>query len=332
MKAIQMRAAGDSSVLEHVDIDEPVIQTPSEVKVKLKAAGVNPIDTKIRATAGYYPDQLPAVLGCDGAGVIVEIGDAVKQFKVGDEVWFCHGGLGNEQGNYAEFNVLEEHLLSHKPASLDFSQAAAGPLVLITAWEALYDRVQLDDRKTILIHAGAGGVGHVAIQLAKRKGARVFTTVHGQEKIDFVRSLGADEVILYRDEDVAARINELTGGKGVDVVFDTVGPAVFKQSLQLLAYRGEIVTLLDPGTDIDWKEARLKNIRVSFELMLTPMVRSLPQARRHQVEILNQCAEWIDRGELQLKLAASYPLSQAASVHQLIEQGHTMGKISLVIQ
>lgn len=331
MKAIQMRAAGDTSVLEYVDIDEPVIQSPTEVKVQLKAAGVNPIDTKIRATAVYYPDRLPAVLGCDGAGVIVETGAAVSNYKVGDEVWFCHGGLGNEQGNYAEYNVLDEKLISLKPSSLGFAQAAAAPLVLITAWEALYDRVQLDASKTVLIHAGAGGVGHVAIQLARRKGARVFTTVHGQEKIDFVKSLGADEVIRYREEDVNKRIDELTSGKGVDIVFDTVGPAVFRQSLQLLAYRGEIVTLLDPGSDVDWKEARLKNIKVSFELMLTPMVTELPEARQHHVNILKQCAEWIDKGELRVEQGASYPLAQAAQAHQAIEQGHIMGKISLTI-
>jgi len=331
MKAIQMRAAGDSSVLEYVDIAEPVIQLPSQVKIKLKAAGVNPIDTKIRATAGYYPDRLPAVLGCDGAGVIVEVGEAVTDYKAGDEVWFCHGGLGNEQGNYAEYNVLDESLLSHKPSTIDFVQAAAGPLVLITAWEALYDRVQLDENKTILIHAGAGGVGHVAIQLAKRKGARVFTTVQGQNKVDFVKALGADEVILYKEEDVTERVIKMTSGKGVDIVFDTVGPAVFKQSINALAYCGEIVTLLDPGSDVDWKEARLKNIKVSFELMLTPMIKKLLEARQHQVNILKQCADWIDKGELRIELGASYPLAQAAKAHEAIEEGHTMGKISLTI-
>lgn len=331
MKVIQMRAAGDTSVLQYVDIDEPVIQSPNDVKVKLRAAGVNPIDTKIRASAGYYPDQLPAVLGCDGAGVIVEIGEAVEDFKVGDEVWFCHGGLGNEQGNYAEYNVLDERLLCLKPATIDFVQAAAGPLVLITAWEALYDRVQLDENKTILIHAGAGGVGHVAIQLAKRKGARVITTVQGQNKIEFVKQLGADEIILYKEDNVLERVNELTSGSGVDIVFDTVGPAVFKQSLKALACYGEIVTLLDPGSEIDWKDARLKNIKVSFELMLTPMVKNLPEARQHQVNILKQCADWIDQGELRIEMTANYPLVDAAKAHQAIEEGHTMGKIALTI-
>jgi NADPH2:quinone reductase len=331
MKAVQIQQAGDISVLQYVDIDEPVIHSPTEVKVKLAAAGINPIDTKIRATAGYYPEQLPAVLGCDGAGVIVEVGKDVSKFKIGDKVWFCHGGLGNEQGNYAEFNVLDESLLSAKPSTLEFKQAAAGPLVLITAWEALYDQVQLEKNKTVLIHAGAGGVGHVAIQLAKRVGAKVLTTVHGQQKAELVKQLGADEVILYKEEDLVTRVNELTDGKGVDIVFDTVGGNVFKQSLDCLAYRGEIVTLLDPGTDISWKEARVRNIKIVFELMLTPMIRNLPEARQHQIEILDKCAKWIDKGELQVLLAGSYSLADAAKAHAAIETGHTMGKLVLTM-
>lgn len=331
MKAVQMREAGDTSVLQYLDIAEPVIQSPTEIKVKIKAAGVNPIDTKIRATAGYYPDQLPAVLGCDAAGVVVETGDQVTNFKKGDEVWFCHGGLGNEQGNYAQYNVLDESLLSHKPSSLDFTQAAAGPLVLITAWEALYDQVHLDKDRTILVHAGAGGVGHVAIQLAKRKGARVFTTVHGEEKNRLVKQLGADETIDYRNEDVVEKIYTLTGGKGVDIVFDTVGGDTFRQSLNCLAYRGEIVTLLDPGTDVVWKEARIRNIKMIFELMLTPMVKNLPDARLHQVEILDQCAAWIDSGELQVLVSETYKLEDAYKAHAAIETGHTTGKIALEI-
>lgn len=331
MKAVQMREAGDTRVLQYVDISEPVIQSPTEVKVKLHAAGVNPIDTKIRATAGYYPDNLPAVLGCDGAGVVVETGEQVKNFKEGDEVWFCHGGLGNEQGNYAQYNVLDESLLSRKPASLEFKQAAAGPLVLITAWEALYDQVHVDKDKTILIHAGAGGVGHVAIQLARREGARVFTTVHGDEKTRLVKQLGADEVIDYQNENFVEKINVLTGGKGVDIVFDTVGGDTFRRSLNCLAYRGEIVTLLDPGTDVVWKEARTRNIKMVFELMLTPMIRNLPKARQHQVDILNQCAGWIDAGELQVLLSETYNLEDVHKAHAAIETGHTTGKITLEI-
>ena len=331
MKAVQMREAGDISVLQYVDMDEPVIRSPTDVKVKLHAASVNPVDTKIRATAGYYPDKLPAVLGCDGAGVVVETGDKVKHFKPGDEVWFFHGGLGNEQGNYAEFNVLDESLLSKKPTTLDFKQAAIGPLILITAWEALYDQVHLDERKTILIHAGAGGVGHVAIQLAKRKGARVLTTIRGEDKQKLVKHFGADEVIDYRSDDFVKKANEMTGGDGVDVIFDTISGETFKKSLNCLAYRDEIVTLLDPNTDTAWKEARLRNIKMIFELMLTPMVSGLSAARRHQVEILDQCGQWIDNGELQLVLSQSFPLADAAKAHTAIESGHTMGKIALEI-
>ena len=126
--------------------------------------------------------QRAAVLGCDGAGVVVETGSLVTQFKVGDRVWYCHGGLGGDQGNYAEFNVLDERWVAHIPKTLSFEQAAAGPLVLITAWGALYDRARLQQSNTVLIHAGAGGVGHVAIQLARLHGAKVIATVGSERR------------------------------------------------------------------------------------------------------------------------------------------------------
>ena len=194
-----------------------------------------------------------------------------------------------------------------------------------------YSTICLNKQKTILIHAGAGGVGHVAIQLAKRSGARVLTTAHGEEKHNLVKRLGADEVIHYRVENFVDKVNQLTQGTGVDVVFDTVGGETFKQSLDCLTYRGSIVTLLEPGSDTIWKEARVRNIKVIFELMLTPMVRGLTEARQHQVDILNQCAALIDAGELELLQTKTFPLAEAANAHATIEDGHTLGKIALEI-
>ena len=182
MRAVTMQTVGGPEVLVSAEIPEPQIRSPHEVKVRLHAAGINPVDTKLRARGTFYPDVSYPVLGCDGAGVVVETGAEVSRFRVGDEVWFCDGGLGGSQGCYAQYKVLDEHIARRKPASIDFFAAAAAPLVLITAWEALHDRVQLAPGDRILIHAAAGGVGHVAVQLASLAGARVLATVADRAK------------------------------------------------------------------------------------------------------------------------------------------------------
>ncbi len=330
MKAIVMTATGSPDVLTYQDIPEPQLTKATDIKVKLAAAGVNPVDTKIRKNGLFFDQPLPAVLGCDGAGIVVEVGEEATRFKPGDKVWFCHGGLGREQGNYAEYNVLDERWAAKMPDKLSFSQATALPLVLITAWGGLYDRGGLQAGQTVLIHAGAGGVGHVAIQLAKIKGATVITTVNNSGKAEFVKKLGADEIILYPNNDVLAAVQDLTGGKGVDVVFDTVGGDVFKQSIPMTAHFGRLITLLG-FNDVDLTEARMRNLLIGFELMLTPMLRDLEQARLKHVEILQQCAHWLNEGLLTGHVSHEYTLKEAAMAHRFIEQGHTQGKIVLNI-
>ncbi|MGX2032872.1 zinc-dependent alcohol dehydrogenase family protein [Methylocaldum gracile] len=330
MKAILMTQPGLPDLLELRDIEEPSITEPSQIKVRLRAAGVNPVDTKIRRNGLFYPNPLPAVLGCDGAGEVVEIGGAVSRFNIGDSVWFCHGGLGGDQGNYAEYTVLDERWAAPMPQSLDFEHAAAAPLVLITAWGALYDRGRLQAGQTVLIHAAAGGVGHVAVQLAKLRDARVLATVGSAEKAELAKNWGADAAIDYRQEDFAQRVNELTDGQGADLVIDTVGPDVFRHSIDCTAHFGDLVTLLDPG-NISLQEARMRNLRIGFELMLTPMLRNLHEARDHHVEILQQCGEWIDQGVLDIHVSQVLPLEKAAAAHALIETGHATGKIVLKI-
>jgi len=330
MKAILMTAAGDTRTLSYQDITEPSLSNATQVKVKLQAAGINPVDTKVRRHGVFYPLPLPTVLGCDGAGVIVEIGSAVKHFKVSDKVWFCHGGLGREQGNYAEYTVLDERWVSTSPTNYSMIEAAAAPLVLITAWGALFSKGQLQAGQTVLIHAGAGGVGHVAIQLAKIKGARVIATVSSAEKAAFAKRLGADETVIYHPNGFAEQVNQLTAGKGADLVIDTVGPEVFKESILATAHFGRLITLLDPG-QIDLSEARLRNLLIGFELMLTPMLRDLDEARDEHVAILNQCKQWAEQGLLTLHISHTFDLKDASSAHELIEIGHTSGKIVLTI-
>ena len=330
MKAILMTQNGPAESLVYRDIPDTTLTEPTQIKVRLRAAGVNPIDTKIRRNGLLGPGPLPTVLGCDGAGEVIEIGSAVDQFRVGDRVWFCHGGLGGEPGNYAEATVLEQRWAAPMPRTLDFAQAAAGPLVLITAWGMLYDRGRLQAGQTVLIHAGAGGVGHVALQLAALRGARVLTTVRSAENARLACAWGADEVINHREQDFVTEVNRLTDGKGADLVAEMVGPEVFSRSIGCTAHFGDLVTLLDPGP-VSLAEARLRNLRIGFELMLTPMLRGLDAARDHQVNILRQCGALIDEGRLSLHISEVLPLDQAAEAHRKIEAGHTVGKCVLSI-
>jgi len=331
MRAILMTDIGPADVLQPAEIDEPQISSPTQIKVKLKAAGVNPVDTKLRNRGLLYDNALPAILGCDGAGIVVETGNKVNRFMPGDDVWFCHGGLGGTQGNYAEYTVLDEKEAEMKPGRMSFEQAAALPLVSITAWEALFDRAGLKARQTVLIHAGAGGVGHVAIQLAKAAGARVCTTVSTDEKAAFAKRLGADRVIRYRDSDFVEQVMQWTNGEGVDVVLDSIGGETFQRSMLAAKVYGHVNTLLDPGTDTDWKQARNRNLSISFTLMLTPMLMDLAEARRRQGKILHRCAKLITDFKLKPSVSDVLPLDAAATAHRMIEQGHVQGKIVLAI-
>lgn len=331
MKAVVMTTAGAADVLKPGEVPRPEIESPEQILVRLKAAGVNPVDTKLRSRGTYYPDDTPTILGCDGAGVVEAVGKDVQRFRVGDEVYFCSGGVGGHHGNYAEYAVIDETVAALKPASVDFTTAAAVPLVAITAWEALYDRGRLKAGQRTLIHAGAGGVGHVAIQLALLRKAWVCTTVSTPEKADFVGGLGTHEAILYRDRDFVEAVLAWSGGEGVDLLFDTVGGETFSRSFAAVRFYGDLVTLLQPGPDVDWTEARTRNLRIGYELMLTPMLHDLPHARQHHGEILERCAQLIDGGELAVHVEATFPLAQAAKAHRRLEQGSAMGKLVLTI-
>lgn len=331
MKAILMTAAGDPHVLKLADIPEPTIQSPTELLVRLKAAGINPIDTKLRSRGTFHPDRFPSILGCDGAGIVEAIGADVTKFKVGDEVYFCNGGLGAHQGNYAELTTIDERFAALKPKSLTFAEAAAAPLVLLTAWEALYDRGNLAPSDNVLIHAGAGGVGHVAIQLAKLRGAKVSTTVGSEAKARFARDLGADLPILYKQADFVEAAIAWTNGDGVDLAFDTVGGKLIEQTFATVKIGGDLVTILEPPADISWKVARTRNLRFSFELMLTPMLLGNINLQIQQAKILTECAELVDAGQLKIHVSEVFQLADAAKAHQLLETGSMTGKLVLTI-
>jgi NADPH2:quinone reductase len=331
MKAVLMIAPGSPEVLQLREIPNPLPPQNTELLVRLRAAGINPIDTKLRDRGTFYPDKMPAILGCDGAGVVEAVGNAVKRFQVGDEVYFCNGGIGAHQGNYAEFTTVDERFVAAKPKSISFVEAAAAPLVLITAWEALYERGRLEPGEKVLIHAGAGGVGHVAIQLAKLKGADVCTTVSSQEKVDFVKNLGADYAINYQQNDFAKAVLDWTNGEGVDLAFDTVGGETFEKTFPAIRIYGDIVTILQPSDATNWKIARQRNLRIGLELMLTPMLQGMLEAQVHHGEILAECAKWMDEGKLKVCVNRTFGLEEVGKAHELLEAGSMMGKLAIGI-
>jgi len=315
------------------DIPKPTIQNSKQLLVKLHAAGLNPVDYKLRGRGGFKPEKLPIILGCDGAGIVEAIGDEVSRFKIGDEVYFWHGGLGlDDQGNYAEYTVIHEEYAAEKPQQFSMQEAAALPLAWVTAWESLIDRVHLKSGETVLIHAAAGGVGHLAVQLAKNFGTTVIATVSGEEKTNYIKSLGADHCIDYRKEDFVEATLKLTNGKGVDVVFDTVGGETFCKSFSITKIYGRVVTLLEHPCNADTiKVAKQRNLNLAFELMLTPVIFNMHDARINQRKMLEQANEWIKENRLKIRIDQTFSFEEIAQAHQALETGRTFGKMVLKI-
>ena len=333
MQAIVMNQPGGPEVLTLRTLPVPELPSPHHLRVRQYAAGINPVDTKVRANGTFYPDRLPTVLGCDGAGVVEAVGDKVARFKPGDKVYYFQGGIGGEQGCYAEYNTVHEEYAARIPANLDFTAAAAVPLVLITAWEALYDRTHTQPADHVLIHAAAGGVGHVAVQLARHTLARVAATVGDADKAAFVRALGAERIIEYKKEDFVQAARDWTNGAGVDMILDPVGGETFSKSLTATRVYGQVVTLVQAPFDAEAvKAGRLRNIGIQYEVMLAPQYFGMHAARVHQREILEEGAGLIETGKLKVHVSAVLPLAQAAEAHRLIGAGRTTGKIVLQIE
>ena len=332
MKAILMTAAGNADVLALSDIEKPELPSPHHLRVKLATAGVNPLDTKLRAKPIYYPDRLPTILGCDGAGIVEKTGSAVTRFKVGDAVFFNNGGIGDEPGCYAEYTTLHEEYCAASPANLSLQDSAALPLVLLTAWEAMVERADLQAGQTILIHAAAGGVGHIAVQLAHHLGAHIAVTVSDDKKAGLAQGLGAEKIIRYKEQDFVQDVVEWSRGKGVDVVFDTVGGETFLRSLNAARIGGKVVSLLaTPLAAANVQLARLRNLSLCYELMLTPQVMKLHDERIRQRKILEQGAQLVEAGKLGVLVSYALPLKDAAEAHRLIEKGGVTGKIILTM-
>lgn len=235
MKALVLDKPGSPKTLRATEVPRPE-PGAGEVRVRVHAVGLNPVDYKL-AASGFPGWDYPFILGLDVAGVVEAVGPDVDDWVEGDRVYY-HGNL-LKPGGYAQYAIAPSHVLSWAPEGLSFAQAAALPCAGFTAYQALHRKLHVQQGRSILIHGGAGGVGGFAIQLARLAGLRVITTC-SSHNFKFVQRLGADEVVDYRSEDIANRINELTGGRGVDYILDTVGPESATESLQLLAYGGQI--------------------------------------------------------------------------------------------
>lgn len=331
MRAVLMTAIGGPEVLKLAEVPEPQVTDAHEVKVRLRAAGINPVDYKLRS-AGIISGTLPAVLGWDGAGVVEETGSAVSRFQAGDEVYFCDGGFGPAPGTYQEVKVVDERYLARKPERLSFAEAAAAPLVTITAWEALRGRARVGQGQHALVQAGAGGVGHLAVQIARLAGARVATTVTSGPKTELAASLGAELCIDYRREDVGGRLREWTGMDGADVVHDTVGGKTFTACFLLVRPYGDLVSSVESAWEDEAAEVmRHRNLRVSFTWMPSPSVFGWPEHRERQRAILEQAARHFDAGELRVQVGATFPLERAAEAHRALAEGQVIGKAVLTM-
>ncbi len=331
MKAVVMTKTGGPEVLSVKNVPKPSITRPEEILVKIRAAGTNPVDAKQRTRGTVYPADPPLILGCDCAGVVEEKGEGVKRFEIGDGLFFMHGGIGREPGNYAEYTVIDERFAAGKPPSVPFEEAGTAPLGYITAYESLFERGALKGGQTVLIQAGAGGVGHLAVQLAARKGARVITTVSDESKRDFVLGLGAEKAVLYRNEDFVQAVLDWTGGEGVDLAFEMIGGEVFFRTFSCVRRYGKMVTLLAPKEG-NWQEARLRNIDLSLEICLGPMYYGTDSLKMHHAALLGSCASMMENGSLRVTVADRFPLEKAREAHRLLEEGHTTGKIVLVCE
>jgi len=326
MKALILKNYNESFKLK--DMEKPVA-AKGQVLVKIKASGVNPIDLKIKmGQASHAKTVLPAVLGIDLAGVIEMVGDDVTKFKVGDEVYGMTGGIGGIQGSLAEYAAIDVDLLAIKPKNLSMREAAAVPLVFITAWEGLVDRADVREGKTVLIHGGAGGVGQIAIQIAIAKGATVFTTVE-KHKNDLIEGYGATP-IDYKNTSMEEYLNKYTAGEGFDIIFDTVGGEVLDMSFQAAKqYFGHVLSILGWGTH-SLAPLSFHGATYSGVFALYPLISG--KARFHHGEILGEATKLIEGGKVMPFLdPLHYSLETIADAYKAQENRTAKGKIVIDI-
>ncbi len=324
MKTMTLTAYGPDAVFTETDIPRPVIAS-GHVIVRIKATSVNTIDTMIKDLGTDLPlsPALPAVLGMDFAGVIEEVGADVTGFAVGDEVYGCAGGLADLKGALAEYMLADARLIAKKPQSLSMREAAALPLVGITAWEGLH-RAGVSDGQSVLVQGGAGGVGHLAVQIARHLGAKVAATGTGAEQIQVIEGFGA-AAIDFKTTQIDDYVARQTGGGGFDVVFDTVGGANMTNSFAAAGLNAHVVTTV-ALLDIDLSPAHIKGLSLHIVFMLLPMLHDVNRAAHG--EILSRLAELVDAGAVAPLLDDQmFSLGQVNDAYAKLKSGEALGKV-----
>ena len=324
MKAMILNQYGENAQFQVTDIAVPELKA-GHVLIKVAATSVNTVDTMIRGMGEELPlsPALPAVLGMDFAGTVESVGEGVTNFAPGDEVYGCAGGLADLQGSLAEYMLADAKLIAHKPKSFSMREAAAVPLVGITAYEGLI-RAGVSAGKKVLVHGGAGGVGHLAIQIAKHLGADVYATGSGDEKMALIKKLGATP-INYMDQAVEDYVAEHTDGAGFDVVFDTVGGENMTNSFNAAALNGNVATTVSM-LELDLTTAHFKGLSIHVVFMLIPML--YDHKREDHGAILTTLAEIADAGELVAVLdQQAFSLEAVGDAHDHLTSGKAIGKV-----
>ena len=327
MKAVVLKGFGGTDNFEVEEIPIPSIKA-GHALIKVHASSVNPVDFKIRQGLLPVGPDLPAVLHGDLSGEIVEVGQGVTDFGKGDTVYGCVGGFSELPGVLAEFALADTQLLAHKPRNLSFEEAAALPLVAITSWNALVDRAKVKEGQRTLVHAGMGGVGHIAFQLVKALGAEVHVTCSSKEKANRTRELGADAVINYRNLNVKEYVESYTEGKGYDVVFDTVGGSCLDDSFSAAKINGTVVSIAARASH-DLSQVHVKSLTLHVVFMLLPLIKN--EGRSQHGEILSKLAKLVENNQIRPVLhSKSFDFEDVGSAHNCLEKGNVLGKVSLV--
>lgn len=322
MKALILNAFGGIENFAVGTVEDPVIRS-GQVLVRISAASLNPIDIKIREGLPIGP-SLPGVLGCDFAGTIVELGQDVVDFAIGDEVYGLSGGVKGHGGTLAEYIAADSRLIARKPSSVSMHDAAALPLVSITAWEAI-SRTALKPSEKTLVHGGVGGVGHLAVQLARDIGAEVTATVEKESDEAIVRNFGATNVVFYKEEKPSDYVTRVTDGRGFPVIIDTVGGSNLANSFEAAAISGRISTTAARAT-LDLSPVHGKGLTFGVVFTLIPMLYDIGAERHGQ--ILRSVAEMVDRGAIKPLIdERRFELSDAPRGYELLQSGNARGKI-----
>ncbi len=327
MRAMAITQFGNTDVFEEITLPKPAIK-PGHVLIKVAATSVNPLDCKLRK--GVMPhliSHFPMVLHGDVAGVVEEVGAGVTHYTVGDEVYGCAGGLLDMGGALSEYMLVDADLIAHKPQSISMREAAALPLVALTAWEALVTYANVQQGQRLLIHAGTGGVGHFAIQLAKHLGGQVFTTVSNDHKARIAKELGADTTINYRVMSVENYVEKHTQNKGFDIVFDTIGGENLPQCFTAASRYGQVISI-QAAAQFDLSPAFTKGLTLHMVLQPLPLVTG--EKRAHYGEILTKIARLVDEHKLRPWVdETQFSMREVGLAHQRLERGAAIGKIVL---